>query len=145
MAPLTNEIRPVENCFPPHLGPVIPEVSSIWFKMFLYHTCHSGPPSLLLPRGYKISRLPKIFEQYGRLLITTWGHDPSEIPLSGALAMLIEALQHSAVLVQAHSAGTEANSAEIWNVPFPLSTEDQGEFRVLEMESRKMQLLWKEN
>ena len=31
MAPLMNEIRPV-GCFPPHLGPVIPEVTSIWFS-----------------------------------------------------------------------------------------------------------------
>ncbi|PRD23091.1 UNVERIFIED_CONTAM: Fam91a1 [Trichonephila clavipes] len=26
MAPLTNEIRPVSSCSPPHLGPPIPEV-----------------------------------------------------------------------------------------------------------------------
>ena len=32
-------------------GPVIPEVTSIWFKMFLYHVCQAGPPSLLLPKG----------------------------------------------------------------------------------------------
>ena len=99
MAPLTTEIRPVDGCFPPHLGPTIPEVSSVWFKMFLYDVCGSGPPSLLLPKGYKISRLPKIFDQYGRLLVTTWGHDPSDLPISGALSLLMEALQHSAVLV----------------------------------------------
>ena len=51
MAPLTNEIRPNGGCFPPHLGPVIPEVTSIWFKMYLYHICQTGPPSLLLPKG----------------------------------------------------------------------------------------------
>lgn len=33
--------------------------------------------------------------------MTSWGHDPSEIPLNGALTMLLDALQHSAVLVQA--------------------------------------------
>ena len=33
------------------LGPVIPEVTSIWFKMYIYHVCQAGPPSLLLPKG----------------------------------------------------------------------------------------------
>ena len=81
------------------LGPVIPEVTSIWFKMYIYHVCQAGPPSLLLPKGmpklqfyttvlvlcicdynflsnfvlhsgYKITRLPRIFENYTRLLVT---------------------------------------------------------------------------
>jgi len=125
MAPLTNEIRPVDEFFPPHLGPAIPEVSSIWFKMFLYHTCGSGPPSLLLPKGHKISRLPKIFDNYNRLLVTTWGHDPSDIPINGALALLMEALQHSAVLVQAYSSA-ETTACQVRHVPFPLSANDQG-------------------
>lgn len=125
MAPLVNELRPDGGCFPPHLGPVTPEVSSIWFKMFLYKTCGAGPPSLLLPKGYKISRLPPVFEQYSRLLVTTWGHDPSEIPLSGALPLLMEALLHSAVLIQGY-ASQDFAEPETKNVPFPLSTKDQG-------------------
>ena len=131
MAPLTNEIRPSDEHFPNHLGPAIPEVSSIWFKMFLYYSSGSGPPSLLLPKGYKISRLPKIFDQYNRLLVTTWGHDPSDIPISGALALLMEALQHSAVLVQAYSAydrTTESTLSHVRHVPFPLSAKDQGKY-----------------
>ena len=51
MAPLKNELRPLEGCFPPHLGPSVPEMSSVWFKMFLYRATGSGPPSLLLPKG----------------------------------------------------------------------------------------------
>ena len=74
-APLSNDLRPVGECFPPHLGkvfletirdvhyifefqwqnfisgPVIPEVTSIWFKIYIYHVCQAGPPSLLLPKG----------------------------------------------------------------------------------------------
>lgn len=128
MAPLTNEIRPVNDYFPPHLGPVIPEVSSIWFKMFLYHTTGTGPPSLLLPKGARIKRLPKVFERYSRLLVTTWGHDPSEIPLSGALAMLLDALQHSPVLVQAHCPIGETESVTR-TVPFPMSTSDEHQLK----------------
>jgi hypothetical protein len=51
MAPLSNEIRPIAGCFPPHLGPAIPEISSIWFKLYLYHSTRNGPPSLLLAKG----------------------------------------------------------------------------------------------
>jgi hypothetical protein len=125
MAPLTTgEIRPVEACFPPHLGPAIPEVSSVWFKLFLYDSCGSGPPSLLLPKGYKITRLPKLFENYGRLLVTNWGHESTDIPLSGALALLMEKLQHSPVLVQAYSPLSESKSPQIRYIPFPLSSKD---------------------
>jgi len=124
MAPLVNEIRPVNRDFPPHLGPPIPEISSIWFKMFLYHTTGVGPPSLLLPKGTRIRKLPKVFEQCNRLLITTWGHDPAEIPVSGALTMLLDALQHSAILVQAFCDAGSVSDPEPNNVatiPFPLS------------------------
>ena len=54
MAPLSNEIRPVPGSFPPHLGPAIPEISSIWFKMFLYHVTKGGPPTLLLAKGIHV-------------------------------------------------------------------------------------------
>lgn len=122
MAPLmTNEIRPSKGNFPPHLGPASPEVSSIWFKMFLYNHIKSGPPSLLLPKGYKISRLPKVFNKYSRLIVTSWGHEPSEIPISGALSLLLEALQHSAILVQA----ANPTESDMEHIPFPLSTVDQ--------------------
>ena len=150
MAPLSNEIRPVSGCFPPHLGPAIPEVSSTWFKMFLYHVTGSGPPSLLLAKGWlfsklpfffslhrllsasinfiqgtRLRRLPALFERCSRLLVTTWGHDPSEIPLTGALTMLLDALQHSAILVQA-LCKTGESEAKTKTVAFPISAEDEG-------------------
>ena len=92
-------------------------------EMYLYHVCQAGPPSLLLPKGCKINRLPKIFQEYSRLLVTSWGHDPSEIPQSGALPLLLEALQHSAVLIQAHASN---DASETKHIAFPLSTDSQG-------------------
>ena len=163
MAPLVNEIRPLNrDLFPPHLGPPIPEISSIWFKIFVYHVTGSGPPSLLLPKGNinhtqrvpnallnrfillifctflsgtRIRKLPKMFSKCSRLLVTTWGHDPSEIPYQGALVMILDALQHSAVLVQAfpnevphHNTDQKkedqagiSNNANVATIPFPLS------------------------
>lgn len=62
MAPLTNEIRPVSSCTPQHIGPAIPEVSSVWFKLYIYHVTGQGPPSLLLSKGTRLRKLPDIFQ-----------------------------------------------------------------------------------
>lgn len=62
MAPLSHEIRPVTSCCPPHFGPAVPEVNSVWFKLFIYEQVKSGPPSLLLVKGTRLRWLPKIFE-----------------------------------------------------------------------------------
>lgn len=45
-----------------HIGPAIPEVSSIWFKLYLYHITGQGPPSLLLSKGSRLRKLPEIFQ-----------------------------------------------------------------------------------
>ncbi|XP_078674348.1 protein FAM91A1-like [Branchiostoma floridae x Branchiostoma belcheri] len=121
MAPLSNEIRPVSSCTPQHIGPAIPEVNSIWFKLFLYHVTGCGPPTLLLVRGTRLRRLPSVFQEYDRLLITTWGHDPGVVATSNVLLTLNDALTHSAVLIQAHGLYTDG---ETEYVPFPLEDTD---------------------
>ncbi|XP_071837437.1 protein FAM91A1-like isoform X2 [Apostichopus japonicus] len=121
MAPLSNEIRPVSSCVPQHIGPAVPEVTSVWFKLYLYHMVGSGPPSLLLVKGTRLRRLPKVFEEYDRLLITTWGHDPGLVATSNALLTINDALSHSAVLIQAHGWLTDG---ETESVPFPLNEEE---------------------
>eukprot|EP00111_Clytia_hemisphaerica_P023891 TCONS_00070365-protein len=117
MAPLSNEIRPISSCWPPHIGPAIPEVNSVWFKLFLYSKVKKGPPSLLLVKGTRLSRLPKIFKKYDRLLITTWGHDPAVVATSNVLFSLNDALTHSPVLVQAHGYFCEGETQTI-SFPF---------------------------
>ena len=62
MAPLSNEIRPVSSCTPQHLGPAIPEVNSVWFKLYIYALAGSGPPSLLLVKGTRLRKLPENFQ-----------------------------------------------------------------------------------
>ncbi|XP_040581612.1 LOW QUALITY PROTEIN: protein FAM91A1 [Lepeophtheirus salmonis] len=102
MAPLNNTTL-FGSSLPPHLGPLTPEFSSIWFKMYLYHVTGHGPPSLLLVRGYRLRKLPKILRSCTKLLITTWGHEPTEIPVAGAMTMILDALQHSCILIQGYS------------------------------------------
>lgn len=116
MAPLSNEIRPVSSCSPPHIGPAIPEVNSVWFKLFLYQKLKQGPPSLLLVKGTRLRKLPSIFIGFERLQITTWGHDPATVPVSNVLFSLNEALAHSPVLIQGYGVYGEGESI---NVPFP--------------------------
>lgn len=53
MAPLSREVRPICSLAPPHLGPAVPEVNSLWFKLFLYHMTGYGPPTLFLIKGTK--------------------------------------------------------------------------------------------
>uniref|UniRef100_A0A8C8VDS1 Family with sequence similarity 91 member A1 n=1 Tax=Pelusios castaneus TaxID=367368 RepID=A0A8C8VDS1_9SAUR len=126
MAPLTNEIRPISSCTPQHIGPAIPEISSVWFKLYIYHVTGQGPPSLLLSKGTRLRKLPDIFQGYDRLLITSWGHDPGVVPTSNVLTMLNDALTHSAVLIQGHGMH---GMGETMQIPFPFDeAEQQGDF-----------------
>ncbi|XP_075873440.1 protein FAM91A1 [Nelusetta ayraudi] len=135
MAPLSNEIRPISSCTPQHIGPAIPEVSSIWFKLYLYHVTGQGPPSLLLSKGSRLRKLPEIFQVYDRLLITSWGHDPGVVPTSNVLTMLNDALTHSAVLIQGH--GVHGHGETV-HIPFPFDQEDlKAEFSYSNMCSHK--------
>ncbi|XP_035747461.1 protein FAM91A1 isoform X2 [Egretta garzetta] len=122
MAPLTNEIRPISSCTPQHIGPAIPEVSSVWFKLYIYHITGQGPPSLLLSKGTRLRKLPDVFQGYDRLLITSWGHDPGVVPTSNVLTMLNDALTHSAVLIQGHGMH---GMGETMHVPFPFDEAEQ--------------------
>lgn len=117
LAPLSNEISPVCSIDPYHIGPAIPEVNSLWFKLFLYHVTGSGPPSLLLSKGTRLRTLPKIFASYTQLMITSWGHDPGVLPTSNALFTVNDALTHSAVLLQAHSRASYESETEYFVFP----------------------------
>uniref|UniRef100_A0A8C0GFE7 Family with sequence similarity 91 member A1 n=1 Tax=Chelonoidis abingdonii TaxID=106734 RepID=A0A8C0GFE7_CHEAB len=131
MAPLTNEIRPISSCTPQHIGPAIPEVSSVWFKLYIYHITGQGPPSLLLSKGTRLRKLPDIFQGYDRLLITSWGHDPGVVLTSNVLTMLNDALTHSAVLIQGHGMH---GMGETMHIPFPFEeAEQQGDFSRVNM------------
>lgn len=72
-----------------------------------------------------------VFQEYERLLVTTWGHDPGVIATSNILLTINDALTHSAVLVQAHGLTSEGETVF---VPFPLGTsKGKGMYRVHHM------------
>jgi len=120
MAPLTHQLRVLgsPSLCPPVLGPGLPEVASSWFKLYLYHLCGQGPPSLLIPKGYKMRCLPQPLSSSTTLLVTTWGHEATEVPTLGALSMLQDALLHSPVLLQLFS--SHQQKAQTRHIAFPV-------------------------
>uniref|UniRef100_A0A0A9X8Q7 Protein FAM91A1 n=2 Tax=Lygus hesperus TaxID=30085 RepID=A0A0A9X8Q7_LYGHE len=119
MAPLSGEVTPIVSKSPPHLGPPCPLAHSPWFKLFLYHITGSGPPSLLLARGTRLSKLPALLRGCEKVLITSWGHDPAVIPVSNLLFTLNDALCYSPILAQVHSSTNKGSDTHLVPFPFP--------------------------
>ncbi|XP_025416491.1 protein FAM91A1 isoform X2 [Sipha flava] len=106
MAPLNKETPLLSSPKLPHIGPSIPEVNSVWFKLYLYHKTCYGPPSLLLVRGVRLWNVPKIFKHCSKVMVTTWGHDPHFIPIENLLTIINDTLKESPVLIQACNPNT---------------------------------------
>ncbi|CAG9815575.1 unnamed protein product [Phaedon cochleariae] len=115
MAPLSREVRPVTSLLPPHLGPAVPEVNTLWFKLFIYHMTGYGPPSLLLTKGTTLKQLPRMFLGFTRVVVTSWLHEPAVIPISNIL-YVNATLQFSPVLIQAYGVH---QPAQTYILPFP--------------------------
>jgi len=126
MAPLTHQLRVLGDASlcPPVLGPGLPEMASAWHKLYLYSLMGDGPQSLLIPKGWKVRCLPEALSSNSTLLVTTWGHEASEVPSQSVLSLLQDALLHSPVLLQVYSQADV--KAETKHIPFPLS--DQSEY-----------------
>jgi FAM91 C-terminus len=80
MAPLSlsgnGEHRILSSASPPHFGPPIAEMTSAWFKLFIYHSTGHGPDAVFFPRGSRITSLPVMLAQHERLLVHKWGAEP---------------------------------------------------------------------
>ncbi len=109
---------------PPFWGPPLPEFTSPWFKLFLYESTGQGPPTLLLAKGKRLRRIPAVFSACSRLLVTPWGHDCGLVPQSNALAVLNEALTHSALMIQGSADSGTGNDQHKVHVTFPLNDDD---------------------
>lgn len=121
MAPLSREVPLITSYSPPHLGPAVPEVNSIWFKLYIYHMTGYGPPSLLLTKGTVLKYLPRMFLGFSKLLVMTWSQEPTVLPVSNLLH-INTALQYSAVFVQAYGV---LQTAETVIVPFPIQEDSK--------------------
>ena len=107
---------PISTDSPYHIGPAIPEMNSVWFKLYLYDLIGDGPCSYLIPRGSRLTRLPETFKYFDKFQIITWGHDPIVSSHSNLLITLNEALSHGPILVSCYS--EYEDSAKTINISF---------------------------
>lgn len=119
MAPISGENLTITSQIPRHFGPVIPEVASAWFKMFLYMCANAGPDSILYPKGTRVTCIPASLRSCETVWLQTWDHDPVVLPLHNLLPALNDWLLNSPVLVQAWTY-TPNTTPKTINVPFPL-------------------------
>eukprot|EP01129_Flabellula_baltica_P015718 TRINITY_DN8108_c0_g1_i1.p1 TRINITY_DN8108_c0_g1~~TRINITY_DN8108_c0_g1_i1.p1 ORF type:complete len:750 (-),score=128.69 TRINITY_DN8108_c0_g1_i1:34-1971(-) len=118
MAPLSCEDITISSGIPRHFGPVIPEVNSIWFKMYLYHLLQLGPDCTFYPKGTRITQIPEHFQDCETLEIETYQQETISINISNFLTAVNDALTKSPVLVQGRTY-TEGEPQEVV-VPFPI-------------------------
>lgn len=100
MAPLGSDACPFKHYVSPVIGSPIVEVCSYWFRLFLYETIGTGVPSLLLPMGYCLKKLPKPLLQSKRLIVASSNHEPNIILTTSILSAVNDALSNSPVFVQ---------------------------------------------
>ena len=108
MSPYNNSgdslnFPPITSDAPYHIGPAIPEINSVWFKLFLYDLIANGPPSLLIPKEHRISQIPPVFKDYEKLTIFTWGHDAISSYRANLNHALKEVVSHGPILLQCYS------------------------------------------
>ena len=121
MAPLGHDTQPpLSAASPPLIGPWLPEVTSLWFRLFIYAKTQGGPESLLLTKGSRLSRIPNIFRSCENVLLTSWSHDPAVVPVANLLLTLNDALTYSPILIQSCAGDDKAEY-----VAFPLEKEGE--------------------
>jgi len=87
----------------------------------LYEMVGRGPRSVLLPKGTRLSRIPRALAGAKRLLLSTFSHEPGILPADNSLLLLNDSLNSAPVFLQEYS--NLVDDTEIVNVPFPFSIE----------------------
>ena len=101
-----------------HFGPTFSLLTSPWFQLALYTALGCGPPSILLPRGTRLRRVPDGLRLYSHLLLTPWGGEPVVSSTSHLLSVAADLLTRAPLLVQAYVADASAGTARL---PMPVA------------------------
>lgn len=117
MAPISNQTEVITSTSPKHFGPAIPELNSIWMRLYLYKIAMDGPDCQLFVRGTRVKTLPNLFRDCSYVKLFTWNNEPSTVPIASVLQVLNETLFDSPVLLQCFGDGSESQEV---NVAFPL-------------------------
>ena len=117
MAPINPEacsLPPISSIA--FFGTPCVEVGSPWFRLWLYELVGDGIPSVYIPMGTRVRRLPPLLGSSPKVVLSTGAHEPLVLPTGSALLTLNETLLNAAVMIQGYP---DANDdAEIVNVPF---------------------------
>lgn len=128
MAPLSIEACAIPIQSVPFIGPPNPETCSPWFRLSIYSACSSGPPSVFLPHGTRLTTLPRHLQhQIGtkncRVLVSSAKHEPHIITAQNALFALNDMLVYSSIFVQSVPPDSQ-DPDKMVHVPFPFDPED---------------------
>ncbi|CAD5208897.1 unnamed protein product [Bursaphelenchus xylophilus] len=122
MAPLGSDACAFKQSVVPLIGTSIVELTSPWFRLFLYEIVEEGVPSLFIPMGVRVKQLPEIFWKSKRVILTANTHEPNIVLTDSVLPILNDMLLNSAVFIQAYS--DKVDDSEVVNVPFPFTQEE---------------------
>ncbi|KAK0426397.1 hypothetical protein QR680_009687 [Steinernema hermaphroditum] len=123
MGPISTEACSLSSVSLPHYGPPAVEVTSFWWRLHLYETVGSGPPSLLIPMGCRLPRLPGLLSKWKRVIVTTGAHEPVILSTDNCLITINDTLMTSPVFLQAYS--SVADDSEVVNIPFPFEKDGE--------------------
>eukprot|EP00108_Taenia_solium_P011334 TsM_000733600 transcript=TsM_000733600 gene=TsM_000733600 len=125
MAPLSfEESRVLCPDWPLILGPPIPEICSLWFRLFVACITGSGcTPSLLLCRGTHVTRLPPPLSGFSKFLVTSWGHDPVLMDIYGLFYSINDLTINFPVLIQAYDDRDNNPPLHQHFLPMPISSD----------------------
>lgn len=120
MTPVSDEHMTISSQIPLHFGPIIPEVASPWFKIFIYNTCGSGPESIIYPKGHRLTTIPKFLLPCDTIYIHPWESEPIIVQKSLFLPTINDLLSNVPALVQAYS--YTSSPPRIVDIPFPFES-----------------------
>ncbi|RCN25768.1 hypothetical protein ANCCAN_28517 [Ancylostoma caninum] len=125
MAPLSCDACTVPSSSMPFIGPPVPEACSPWMRLAIYLATGSGPASVYIPKGTRLTRLPSVIAHSPRLLVTSTSHEPQHMPTHNSLTALNDILLTTPLFVQQYPHYSEED--ELIYVPFPFDEDESGE------------------
>ena len=93
-------------------------MNTAWFTLWTYDLVRAGPPVILFAAGTRVPFIPKIFEGYDTVMVSSWSHESQEVALHGLLVLLNDALTYAPVMVAGHC--FRGVPVEVEHVPFPI-------------------------
>jgi hypothetical protein len=106
-----------------HFGPVMWEINSPWWKLFLCSLLgpEQSPPTRLYRKGERVKRLPSDFLKFPFVKVTKWDNEFQIIPRGAALVLVNDLCLGNPVLVQAYP----SHEPSVKRVAFPMTAEDE--------------------